>query len=280
MKWLLLLLLLVGMGSAETIYYSWGSEEITAEGKSTVWGHPTYLSWDGSWHSKTDLNLQAGNWSYYLEDYTTHWKVTTNNGTFRLPQKTWIEYDFGLYEIKETIYIPTLQALVDRSIAHNATVRYIPLPWSPSIVHSQVGNMLELGDWKTGDFWIRDNGTLVTTTGSDNETYEYLNYSYYNVEDHYKLMVVNGEIRLYFDDLTWFQNAVYPLVIDPTWITNSTEGWDGVFDQTVEYGNGRIKLNHNQTGLMGWWGLSEGTGSTAYDYTDNNNDGTLQNMEE
>lgn len=58
-----------------------------------------------------------------------------------------------------------------------------------------------------------------------------------------------------------------------SWITNSSVGWDGVFTNTVEYGDGGVRLDHNQTGLVAWWDFENDT--VAYDSSSNDNDGTL-----
>ena len=223
-------------------------------------GHKTYLKYDGTYDSMDNLDFLDGNWTYLVTDYGGWYKIQFDNKSFRLPHRNWIDYDFWLYEIKETLNIPSLVSLVDRSVVHNATVRYIPLDFSPSIAHSLAGNMLEIGKFRTGDFWIRDNSSYTNENGT------FANYSYYDVDNHYQLRVVNGEIRLYFDDLTWFQNAVYPLIIDPTWITNSTTGWNGVFDNTIKVeATGRIELKQMVDDYSAYWRGDEDSGSTVHD---------------
>ena len=237
----IMFLMLIGTVNAAPTYYAWGLKD----GHKIVEGYPTYLRWDGTFQSLASANINNGNWSYLREDFGTYWKITADGKSFRLPKKTWISYDFEPLKIKETMTIPTLQSLIDRSVVHNATTRYIPLDFSPSIAQTQIGNQLQLGRFKTGEFWIRDNGTNVF----DNQTNEtWRNYSYYDVQNHYRLVVVNGEIRLYFDDLIYFQNAKYPLLIDPTWEENSTTGCLGTLIETVCVNN-QVYLNRTQTSI-------------------------------
>lgn len=58
---------------------------------------------------------------------------------------------------------------------------------------------------------------------------------------------------------------IYDRAINQTEIEYSYNSGDGIHEPL------------NETDLVGWWHLNEGTGNTAYDETAYNNDGTLQN---
>ena len=244
-------------------------------------GIKTYLRWDGIYRPYNELNFTSLNWTYKVEEYENYYLITTDNISFRLPKKSWISYDFQVNKIKETMHVPTLQSLIDRSVVHNATVRYIPLEFSPSQVAQVDKNLVELGRFKTGDFWIRDNGTEFF----DNETNStYMNYSYYDVDNHYELKIINEEIRLYFDDLPWFQNANYPLLIDPSWTLNGSIGhsWINVSHEntTSVQATGNIELRQLVDDYVSYWRFDEGFGTTVYDENETNtNDGTITDDE-
>ena len=262
-----------------TIVYGNGWREITYPDGHIQYtdGVKTYFRYDSVYRPFEELNFETNQWPYKVGGYETCYLIQADGISFRLPKRNWIDYEFRLDRIKETMHIPTLQALVDRSIVHNETVRYIPFDFSASQVASVDRNLVELGRFKTKNFWIRDNGSMVY----DPEMEEwYREYDYYDVANHYELKIVNDEIRLYFDDLVWFQNAQYPLVIDPTWTLEGAIGtaWTNVtHDNTTSViSTGNVELRKEVDDYVSHWRFDENTGLTAYDENiTNTNDGTL-----
>ena len=282
----LIIVLLIGIVCCTFPVIGVASECVYGEGYSICGnayteGVKAYLRWDGVYRPYNELNFTNFNWTYKVEEFENYYLITVDNISFRLPKKNWISYDFQVNKIKETMHVPTLQALIDRSVVHNATVRYIPLEFSPSQVAQVNKSIVELGRFKTKDFWIRDNGTEFF----DNETNStYINYSYYDVENHYELKIIDGEIRLYFDDLPWFQNANYPLLIDPSWTLNGSIGtsWINVSHEntTSVQSTGNVELRQLVDDYVSYWRFDEGSGITAHDENvTSGHDGTLTNMD-
>ncbi len=231
--------------------------------RKIVDGFRTVELWDGSYIAESDLDFDSGNWRYKAEDKGTYYTVTRKGESFNIPKMEGI-----VFGEKRIIVPETFKSLSSVSGKMKGLTNDKYLKYETGLANAKVvDNIIYIGS----EFWservvVKDSGTLVTVEGND-----VLNYSYVYPD----VSVVNGEVRIHLD-VKDLEKMVYPLSLHaPTWVTNSSVGFGGVFTNTVECGDGGVRLDHNQTGLVSWWNFDEDTGSTTYDYTGNNNDGTI-----
>ena len=235
--------------------------------KTIISGFKTAQKWDGSYIPEASLDINSGDWRYLVEDRGNQYLITRRGESFRIPKMDGI-----VFEEKQIIVPEVFNSPAELSGKLKGLVMNKHLKYETGLTNAKViDNIVYIGS----EFWservvVKDNGTKIIVNGT-----EVLNYSYV----YPKVDVVNGEVRIYLD-IKDLEKMSFPVKLHaPTWITNSSTGWNGELTNVVEYGNGRIKLNHNQTGIISWWDYSENTGATAYDYTDNSKDGTLTDME-
>jgi len=248
-----------------------------------VGGNNWFYRCDNELRPKSEYDINTGSWEYHVEDLGTQYKLSTEKGSITIPKKTWLTWNFNHDRISFD-FQATKSQLIARSTAYNSTCRYIKIGNANS--WKKIGKALWNGDfnWR-GDIKIRDSGTLVNVTDPEfNETYEILNYNYFN-NSKASFHVVGEKLYWLICDLQYFQTGVEPFYFSSeSYHINGTAGadfgWENMtFSGTVEVkGTGNLELTQKVDDYVAYWRFDENTGSTAYDQTGVNN-GTLTNME-
>lgn len=102
-----------------------------------------------------------------------------------------------------------------------------------------------------------------------------------------KRIYINGELKAstgwggpisYPDNTTFRIGSSYNVSSDRSFIgyMDEFQVWNRALSQSEIKNNMCISLEGNESGLIGYWNMNEGTGGTVTDLTSNGNNGTLQ----
>ncbi len=157
-----------------------------------------YYDWQGIQRMWTESNLL----DYPIYDiidngnnYTIRkFNITSGNyDTINLPKRNYLTYNFGIDTISVSGTILNQSQAVGGTQFYNATVRYLPLPFSASQIKSVTDDLIDMGLFKR---YVNFN--IIDSAGVE-----------YNFEKH----VIGNEIRLYFLTAD-FSTATYPIYIN------------------------------------------------------------------
>ncbi len=203
--------------------------------------YANFRRWDGVWQPYAALNLSSGNWPYRLTEASTSFTAAAGGLSFTQGKIPGAAYSYQPDRIEETIRI-------NSSFPTVLTAPAIFVPFSTTYFPVVGGGAMTLYDysgnvaWTTAPFAAWD--AAATPDRWANAVAS--------------IQMASGGFNLVLNT-TVTSTAVYPLVIDPTWIIGGSVGWGAstFVNTTTDLGDGSVKLgmfaddfNNNQA--TGW----------------------------
>ena len=232
--------------------------------------HLTYQRYDGAYIPVEQLNLWAGQWTYYILENSTHYDLFRLGEHLAIP-KSFANYTFDLNKISLEFTVTPTQ-LASRStlqVIGGQNFWYITIPDKA---------------FKTRFLW--DNKLPIIS----NETGAILNQSEYDANgtllwQNYKYQVVGNDIRLYYNQTArnfGLASSLIKFKFDSWTVGEGGSAWTGNSTKdntTLNRDTNRIFLQNTVSDYISKWRFDGSSGVTAYDENLTSlNEGTLTNM--
>lgn len=224
-----------------TTVYGPGTSVTGLPGGDSFTSYGNFLRWDGAWQPDSALNFSTGNWPYRVNETASSFTVSLSGLSFtqgKIPAAT---YSYQPDRIEEMIRI-------NSTFPTPITAPSIFVPFATTYLTLVNGTSVSLYDYSARNIWTTGAFPAWDSAKSADQWPNAID-SIQNAPGGFSLAL----------NATVAASAVYPLLIDPTWVLGGTSGWGATTfaNATTDVGDGSVKIglfadDFNNNVATGW----------------------------